>query len=116
MDGFGFQCPACGGRHFGRDTARDCDSVMRVLATVRCNDEFGVNCRWHGTWPQPTSVRPFQDDEANAARRLLQSLWTLCQYDGGLQLPPGRPTVKNRQRAVRRLAAILLDTENPDFE
>ena len=37
-----FSCPRCGGRYFGRDTERDAQGRIVVLATVRCH------CDQHG--------------------------------------------------------------------
>jgi hypothetical protein len=47
-----FICPACGGHHFGRDTAQRKGKVI-VLRTVRCHDEHKRGCKWRGPWPAP---------------------------------------------------------------
>lgn len=46
-----FICPACGGEHFGRNTAGDIHGNVVCLETVRCHDQFEVGCAWRGAWP-----------------------------------------------------------------
>jgi hypothetical protein len=46
-----FICPKCSGEYFGRDTANENGEVV-VLRTVRCHDQFGIGCKWHGEWPR----------------------------------------------------------------
>lgn len=47
-----FECPSCGGTHFGRDS-RLSQSAIEILPTVKCHDEFGRGCKWHDVWPIP---------------------------------------------------------------
>jgi phage N-6-adenine-methyltransferase len=51
-----FVCPACGGRHFGRDTAGATGRV-HTLPTVRCHDQHHRGCKWSGVWPLNEKLR-----------------------------------------------------------
>ena len=50
-----FSCPACGGKHFGRDIG---DSP-----TVKCHDQLKIGCEWHGAWPKKFTVNIVPSDE-----------------------------------------------------
>jgi hypothetical protein len=41
-----FQCPKCGGNHFGTKDA----SVPTPI--IECHDQLGIDCRWWGRWDE----------------------------------------------------------------
>lgn len=65
-----FVCPHCGGRYFGRQTAKTVDGEIVLLESVWCNDQREVGCRWRGVWPMGKGSRKIDLEIAELRRQL----------------------------------------------